>query len=432
MEIIKKIIGREVLDSRGNPTVEVELETNGGITATAIAPAGASKGKYEALDLRDNDPNRYHGMGVRRAIQNVNDLISKKLTGISVKDQASIDNALIELDGTGTKTKLGANAILPVSIAAAKCAARAEGIWLYEYIAMLVGNPSPNIMPFPIINAISGGLHGYNGVDFQDYLIFPIGAYSYSHAIEMAHDILYHLAEIIKSRQPSGLGLADEGGYSPALASNEQGCLLLAEAIDRSGYQVGSQCAVGIDVAASHFYSHSVYTLSLENRSLTSDEMIEFLTSLVNKHPIVSLEDPLSEDDWEAWQKLSKRLLPTIQLIADDLTVTNLDRINKVIREGIADAILIKMNQIGTLTETLNAVKAAKQAGYKVVISARSGETEDTTLADLAVGVSADMVKIGSLKRSSRLAKYNQLFRIQERLGGKATWRKQTFGKIFN
>ncbi len=412
--VIASVRGREILDSRGRPTVEVIVELTDGTGAIASVPAGMSRGTHEAVELRDGDRTRYRSFGVRKAVANVNTTIAAALAGQSALDQAAIDALLVELDGTPTKSHLGANAILAVSIATARAGAKASGLPLWRYL----GGADACVLPVPMVNIVSGGLHAGGNVDFQDYLIIPIGAQSYSHALEMAVEVYATTAEILRQRGLTTLK-ADEGGFGPQLQSNAAALELLMDALEQAGYAPGRDIAFAIDVAASHFYDvgSGLYHLASEGRICTSDEMVHLLASLVEAYPIISIEDGLSEDDWEGWQQLTAQLGPSTQLMGDDLFATNVDRLDRGISSGSGNAILVKMNQIGTLTETIAVVRRAKSAGFRTVISARSGETEDSALADLAVATNAGQIKIGSVAQSERLAKYNQLLRIEEGLG---------------
>lgn len=416
---VATIRGREILDSRGRPTVEVTVELTDGTSAMASVPAGMSRGTHEAVELRDGDEKRYRSFGVRKAVANVNTTIAAALAGQDALDQAAIDALLVELDGTPTKSRLGANAVLAVSIATARAGAKASGLPLWRYL----GGADARVLPVPMVNIVSGGLHAGGNVDFQDYLIIPVGAESYSHALEMAVEVYATTAEILRRRGLTTLK-ADEGGFGPQLQSNAAALELLVEALEEAGYVPGSDVAFAIDVAASHFYDAAKgrYNLASEGRVCTSEEMVDLLAALVEAYPIISIEDGLSEDDWEGWRELTARLGPSTQLMGDDLFATNVDRLDRGITSGSGNAILVKMNQIGTLTETIAVVRRAKGAGFRTVISARSGETEDPALADLAVATNAGQIKIGSVAQSERLAKYNQLLRIEEALGKQAVF----------
>lgn len=419
MTQINSVHAREVLDSRGNPTVEVEIHCRSGALGRAIVPSGASTGRHEALELRDVDRERYGGKGVRRALSNIDQMLRPRLIGHPATDQKAIDQLLRELDGTPNKSHLGANAILGVSLACAHAAAASQGLPLYRYL----DPDKKGTLPLPMVNMISGGLHAGGNLDFQDFLLLPIGAMSYSQALEMSVSVYRALGKVLKEHGYESALVGDEGGYGPRLESNEQALELLVEAIEQAEYTPGRQAAIAIDVAGSHFYREGKYHLritSSQEKSLSSDELIELLVSLVEQFPVLSIEDGLAEDDWEGWQKLTSVLGNRIQLIGDDLFATNPARLRRGIAEKVANSVLVKPNQIGTLTETLEVIKLAKDAGYSPVISARSGETEDTTIADLAVATAAGQIKIGSVVRSERLAKYNQLLRIEEALGSEA------------
>ncbi len=419
MSAISRVHAREVLDSRGNPTVEVEVHCAGGGWGRAIVPSGASTGTHEALELRDGEPARYGGKGVRRAVANVNQVIGPQLIGRPVSEQAAIDRRLIELDGTPNKSRLGGNAILGVSLACAHAAAASQGLPVFRYL-----DPDERgNLPLPMVNMISGGLHAGGHLDFQDFLLLPIGARSYSDALEMSVRVYRQLGWLLDEHDFEAALVGDEGGYGPKLESNEQAIELLVEAIEWAGLAPGRDASIAIDVASSHFYRDGAYHLRLlPGRPLASEGMIELLGQWVGRFPILSIEDALAEDDWAGWQKLTEALGQRVQLIGDDLFATNPMRLQRGIAEKAANSVLVKLNQIGTLTETLEVIRLAKAAGYAPVISARSGETEDTTIADLAVATGAGQIKIGCVTRSERLAKYNQLLRIEESLGAKAVF----------
>jgi enolase len=412
---IETIHAREVLDSRGRPTVEVEIGVAGGWTGSAIVPSGASTGSHEAIELRDRDSRRLRGRGVRCAVENVSRLIAPRLIGQDAADQAAIDALLVALDGTPDKSRLGANAILGVSLAAARAAASAMHLPLWRYLGQ------GRVLPIPMINIISGGLHASHNLDFQDFMIIPIGAASYSQALEMSLEAHWAVHDLLMERGLSTLK-ADEGGFGPALPDNRAALDLLMAAVERAGYRPGEEIAFALDVAATHFYrpEYGRYDLASDGRMCDASELIDLLAGWVADYPIVSIEDGLAEDDWAGWRELTDRLGHTLQLVGDDLFTTNPQRVRQGIGLGIANAVLVKMNQIGTLTETLEVIRLAREAGYRTVISARSGETEDSTIADLAVATSAGQIKIGSLAQSERLAKYNQLLRIEEALGAEA------------
>ncbi len=421
MPNISRIHAREVLDSRGNPTVEVEIETVSGAFGRAIVPSGASTGEREALELRDGDKKRYGGKGTLKAVQNVNEVIAPALLGLPVYDQVTIDNTMINLDGTPTKSKLGANAILGVSLAAARAAANYYGMPLYRYL----GGPNAKILPVPMMNVLNGGKHADSSVDFQEYMIMPIGAKSLREAVRMGAETFSALRSILKKRGDV-TSVGDEGGFAPnGLKSNEEPLELLVEAIQNAGYKPGVDIALAMDTASSEFYDEEkkVYNLKRSGQGeKTTDEMIEMYASFVEKYPLISLEDGLAENDWEGWKKLTDRLGDKIQLVGDDLFVTNPIYVKKGIELGVANSVLIKVNQIGTLTETLDAMRVATQHNYTCVVSHRSGESEDTTISDLVVALNAGQIKTGSLSRTDRIAKYNQLMRIEEELGETAIY----------
>jgi enolase len=412
-EIITRIHAREVLDSRGNPTVEVEVHCARGACGRAIVPSGASTGRHEAVELRDGDPNRFSGKGVLRAVANVRDHITPHLLGQTVIEQASIDRFLCDLDGTPNKSRLGANAILGVSLACAHAAAAVRGIPLWRSL-----DPSAKpSLPAPMVNLISGGLHAGGNLDFQDFLLLPIGARSYSEALQMTVRVYYALAQTLSRHSFESVLVGDEGGFGPRLRSNEQAVQLILEAIDFAGFVPGRDAALALDVAASHFYHDGKYHLgATAGAALSADEMTDLLKRWVEQYPLLSIEDGMAEDDWDGWKTLTLALGKRVQLIGDDLFATNPERLRRGVREGIANSVLVKPNQIGTLTETLEVIALARSAGYRPVISARSGETEDTTIADLAVATGAGQIKIGSVARGERLAKYNRLLRIEEEL----------------
>ena len=419
MPFIKDIYAREVLDSRGNPTIEVEVTTESDAYGRSIVPSGASTGEYEAIELRDGDKKRYGGKGVLTAVKNVNEIIAPELIGLNVFDQAGIDQLLIDLDGTPNKKNLGANAILGVSMAVCKAACDLCGLPLYNYI----GGVNSKIMPTPMMNILNGGAHADWCIDIQEIMIMPIGAKTITEAIRMGAEVFHALKAVLKKK---GLttSVGDEGGYAPHLESNEDAFKTVLEAIKNAGYKAGSDIAFAIDVASSEFYNPEAkkYELKSEGKALTSDEMIDFYAELVNKYPIISIEDGLDENDWDGWKKLTKRLGDKVQLVGDDLFVTNTKRLEKGINQKVANSILIKVNQIGTLTETLDAIEMAKRAGYTAVVSHRSGESEDTFIADLAVATNAGQIKTGSLSRTDRISKYNQLMRIEDELGTMAKY----------
>jgi enolase len=418
MSLITEIIGREIIDSRGNPTVEVDVYLESGFMGRASAPSGASTGTHEALELRDKDSKRYLGRGVQKALQNIHRLITPKLLGMDVLDQKEIDQEMLRLDGTPLKTRLGANAILAVSLACAKAAANYLGLPLYGYL----GGLSAVELPLPMMNILNGGAHADNNLDLQECMILPVGAKNFREALRMGVEVFHHLKSILKARGYK-TSVGDEGGFAPDLQSNEEAFTLITEAIRKAGYRPGKDIALGIDAAASEFFNNGHYLLKAEkNPKKTSTQMVDYYEYLIKKFPIISIEDGLSEDDWKGWKALTARLGNRVQLVGDDLFVTNPERLSRGIQEGVANSILIKLNQIGTLTETLEVIGMAKRAGYKTVISHRSGETEDTTISDLAVGASAGQIKTGATSRTERVAKYNQLLRIEEELGSQAVY----------
>ncbi len=414
MPIITHIQAREVLDSRGNPTVEVELLTASGAFGRAIVPSGASTGEYEAVELRDGDKNRYLGKGVLKAVDHVNEIIADELEeAYSVLDQATIDKALIELDGTPNKAKLGANAILGVSMAAAHAAADYLDMPLYQYL----GGVNAKQLPVPMLNILNGGEHADNNVDIQEFMIMPVGAETFRHALRMGTEIFHHLRAVL---QEKGLNTAvgDEGGFAPNLASSEEALTTIIAAIEKAGYKPGEEVLLALDVASSEFYNKDNHTYELKGEGVvrTSEEMVDWYESLCDKYPIISIEDAFDEDDWAGHKLLTERIGNRVQLVGDDLFVTNTEKLARGIEEGISNSILIKVNQIGTLTETFDAIEMAKRAGYTAVISHRSGETEDTTIADIAVATNAGQIKTGAPSRTDRIAKYNQLLRIEDQL----------------
>lgn len=418
MTIISDVFAREILDSRGNPTLEAEVWLEDGTVGRAAVPSGASTGAYEAVELRDGDKGRYLGKGVVKAVENVNEVIGPELIGMDVTDQIGIDQLMIELDGTPNKGKLGANAILGVSLAVAKAAANYFGLPLYQYI----GGVNAKELPVPMMNILNGGAHADNNVDIQEFMVLPVGADSFSEGLRMGAEIFHNLKAVLKAR---GLNTAvgDEGGFAPNLNSNEEALAVIIEAIEKAGYKPGQDVFLGLDVAATELYKDGKYHLAGEGVTYTADEMIAFYQKLVDKYPIITIEDGLSEDDWEGWAKLTAALGKKVQLVGDDLFVTNTQRLSQGIQKGVANSILIKVNQIGTLTETLDAIEMAKRAGYTAVVSHRSGETDDTTIADLSVATNAGQIKTGAPSRTDRVAKYNQLLRIEEELGELAKYR---------
>jgi enolase len=420
MPNISNIYSREVLDSRGNPTVEVEVFTESGAFGRAIVPSGASTGEHEAIELRDGDKTRYLGKGVLQAVRNVNEVIAPNLIGYDVTFQTSIDKIMLELDGTKNKSKLGANAILGVSMAVARAAADFVGLPLYLYL----GGFNAKQLPTPMMNIINGGSHADNNVDFQEFMIMPVGAKTFKEALRMGAEIFHNLKKVLSSKG-FNTAVGDEGGFAPDLKSNEDGIKVILEAIEKAGFVPGKDVFIAMDVAASEFYNKEtkLYELKGEGKTLNAEQMVEFYQGLVEKYPIISIEDGLDENDWDGWKKLTDALGKKIQLVGDDLFVTNTEKLAKGIEKGIANSILIKVNQIGTLTETFNAIEMAKRAGYTAVVSHRSGETEDTTIAEIAVATNAGQIKTGSLSRTDRIAKYNQLLRIEEELDDVAEYK---------
>ncbi len=416
--LISDIVAREILDSRGNPTVEADVILSSGVVGRAAVPSGASTGEHEAIELRDNDKERYLGKGVQMAVQNIVETIAPALSGADATDQMSIDAALIELDGTPNKANLGANSILAVSMATARAAALELGLPLWRYL----GGPLTRVMPVPMMNILNGGAHATNTVDLQEYMIVPVGAESFSEGLRMGAEVFHALKKVLVKRKLS-TGVGDEGGFAPDLKSDEDAITVVLEAIEAAGYQPGQQIALALDCAASELFKDGKYTFKKSGAG-TRDAagMVELYTSWIDKYPIVSIEDGLAEDDWDGWKLLTEAIGERCQLVGDDLFVTNTERLSRGIEEGIANSILIKVNQIGTLTETLEAIEMARSAGYLSVISHRSGETEDTFIADLAVGTGAGQIKTGSASRTDRVAKYNQLLRIEQQLGGAAEY----------
>jgi enolase len=413
MSEIVGVNARQILDSRGNPTIEVEVILNTGIMGRAAVPSGASTGSREAIELRDGNNKIYMGKGVGKAIKNIHDKIAPAIIGFDVTDQVLIDQMMIELDGTKNKIKLGANAILGVSLAVAKAAASDTELPLYQYI----GGTNAKELPLPMMNVLNGGEHADNNIDVQEFMILPVGARNFADCIRMGTEIFHHLKAVLK-KQNCSTAVGDEGGFAPNLNSNEEAIEVLLAAIKSAGYKAGKEVLIGLDVAATELYKNKKYNLAVgEKEKISSSEMIDYLECLVNKYPIISIEDGLAENDWDGWKSLTRRIGDKTQIVGDDVFVTNTDILQKGIQDGVGNSILIKVNQIGTLTETLNAIEMAKKAGYTVVISHRSGETEDTTIADIAVAVNAGQIKTGSLCRTDRVAKYNQLLRIEEMLG---------------
>lgn len=412
MSLIVEIYAREVLDSRGNPTVEVEVTTENGTVGSAIVPSGASTGVHEAVELRDGDKSRYLGKGTLNAVNNVNEIIADELIGFDIFDQVGIDRALIQIDGTENKSKLGANAILGVSMAVARAAAIESDTPLYEYM----GGVNAKTLPVPMMNILNGGEHADNNVDIQEFMVMPAGACSFKEALRMGTEVFHNLKSVLKSKGYN-TAVGDEGGFAPNLNSNEEALQTIMEAIEKAGYKAGKDIFLALDVASSEMYENGKYDFKGEEKIYSSQELVNYYCELVEKYPIISIEDGLSEDDWDGWKLLTEKIGNKVQLVGDDLFVTNYSRLNMGIEKGIANSILIKLNQIGTITETLDAIELAKTHGYTCVISHRSGETEDTTIADLAVAVNAGQIKTGSASRTDRICKYNQLLRIEDRLG---------------
>ena len=415
---IVDVVARQILDSRCFPTVEVEVYLEDGTVGRAAVPSGASTGMYEAVELRDGDKDNYLGKGVLKAVQNVNDTIAEELIGCNVYDQPYIDKMLIELDGTPNKANLGANAILGVSLAVANAAAKSLDLPLYQY----VGGVNAKVLPVPMMNIINGGSHADNSVDLQEFMVMPVGAKTFSDALKMCAEVYHTLKKTLHDKGYS-TAIGDEGGFAPDLKSNEEAIEVIIEAITKAGYKAGEDMFIAIDAASSEYYKDGKYVLEHEGKTLTAAEMVDFLEDWVNKYPIISIEDGMAEEDWEGWKLITERLGKKVQLVGDDLFVTNTERLERGIDMGVGNSILIKLNQIGTLTETLNAIEMANRAGYTAVISHRSGETEDTTIADLVVAVNAGQIKTGAPARSERVAKYNQLIRIEEELDDVAEYR---------
>jgi enolase len=419
MSYVTDITAREILDSRGNPSVEVDVMLDDGAWGRAAVPSGASTGAFEAAELRDGDSARYLGKGVLTAVTNVNEIIAPEMLGMDASDQREIDEFLIELDGTENKSRLGANAVLGVSLACAKAAAESTELTLYSYI----GGCNASMMPVPMMNIINGGAHADNNVDLQEFMIMPVGAGTFAEGLRMCAEVYHTLKGVLKAR---GLatGVGDEGGFAPDLASNEDAIRIVLEAVEKAGYSPGEQIMLALDPATTEVYDaeRKLYVLAGEGRELTPEQMVEFWAGLVGRYPIISIEDGMAEDDWDGWRMLTEAIGDRVQLVGDDLFVTNTSRLARGIEEGVANSILVKVNQIGTLTETLEAIQMAHRAGYTTVISHRSGETEDTTIADLAVAVNAGQIKTGAPARSDRVAKYNQLLRIEEELCGSAVY----------
>ncbi len=420
MSVIEDIVARQIFDSRGNPTVEVDVITENGFIGRAAVPSGASTGKHEAVELRDGDKSAYMGKSVLKAVQNVNETIAEELIGASVFEQNLVDKIMLELDGTPNKGKLGANAILGVSLAVAKAAAQEAGQSLFRYI----GGVNANTLPVPMMNILNGGSHADNSIDFQEFMIMPVGAESFTHAMKMGSEIFHNLAKVLKDKKYS-TNVGDEGGFAPNIPSNEEAIEIVLKAIEKAGYKPGEQVMIAMDAAVTEFYDEEtgLYHFHKSNgMKKNSEEMVSYWAEWVNKYPILSIEDGMAEDDWAGWKKLTDAIGKKTQLVGDDLFVTNVTRLQDGITQGVANAILVKVNQIGSLTETINAVNLAHKNAYKSIMSHRSGETEDNTIADLAVALNTGQIKTGSCSRSDRMAKYNQLLRIEEELGSNAVW----------
>jgi len=414
---IDQVVAREIMDSRGNPTIEVDVFLEDGSLGRAAVPSGASTGAHEAVELRDGDKSRYGGKGVLTAVDNVNDKISPEIEGLDATDQRLIDARMLEMDGTPNKANLGANAILAVSLAVAKAAAESLVLPLYKYI----GGVNAHVLPVPMLNILNGGKHADSNVDLQEFMVMPVGAESFSEALRMGAEVFHALRKVLKGKELS-TGYGDEGGFAPNLTTNEEAIQIIIEAIEQAGYKAGGDIAIALDPASSEFYENGKYNLKGEGRILTSAEMADFYAKLVDKYPIVSIEDGLAEDDWEGWKLLTEKIGGHVQLVGDDLFVTNTTRLERGISNRTANSILVKVNQIGTLTETLEAIEMAKRAGYTAVVSHRSGETEDATIADIVVATNAGQIKTGAPNRTDRVAKYNQLLRIEEALGETAKY----------
>ncbi|MGB2582784.1 MAG: phosphopyruvate hydratase [Dehalococcoidia bacterium] len=417
MSTIKGIRGRQILDSRGNPTVEVEVELADGAVGVAAVPSGASTGSHEAVELRDGDPSQFQGKSVLKAIANIEEKIAPAVSGMSALDQAAVDKRMIELDGTPNKSKLGANAILGVSLAVAHAAANSQGMPLYRYL----GGENAHVLPVPMMNILNGGRHAEDSVDLQEFMVMPVGASSFAQALQMGAEVYQSLKKVLKARG-ANTSVGDEGGFAPSLATNRETVEVILAAIEEAGYRAGEQCFIALDPASSEFYDNGRYILAKEGVSFTSAEMVDYYSELVSAYPLISIEDGMAEDDWEGWRLLNEKLGSKIQIVGDDLYTTNRERLSRGIAEQSSNSILIKLNQIGTLTETLAVIEMAKKAGWTSVISHRSGETEDVTISDLAVAMNTGQIKSGAPCRSERVAKYNRLLRIEEKLGGKAKY----------
>jgi enolase len=417
MSTIDSIKAREILDSRGNPTLEVEVKLSDNTTGWAAVPSGASTGKHEAVELRDGDASRFNGLGVLKAVTNVNEHIAPTIIGMPATDQAAIDHKLIELDGTANKSHLGANAILGTSLAVAHAGASSLNMSLYQYL----GRAATYVLPVPMMNILNGGKHAADSTDFQEFMVVPAGASSFSHALQMGTEVYHSLKKVLKDKKLN-TNVGDEGGFAPSLPSNKQAIEAVLAAIEKAGYKPGKDCFIALDPAASEFYKGGQYILTREGASLTAREMVDYYVKWVSNYPIISIEDGLAEDDWDGWQLITREMGGRIQLVGDDLYVTNVNRLNRGIESKASNSILIKLNQIGTLTETITAIKTAQQAGWTAIVSHRSGETEDTTISDLAVGLNTGQIKAGAPCRSERVAKYNRLLRIEGELGQNATF----------
>ncbi len=417
MSTIKGIRGRQILDSRGNPTVEVEVELADGAVGRAAVPSGASTGSHEAVELRDGDPSQFQGKSVLKAIANIEEKIAPAVSGMSALDQAAVDKRMIELDGTPNKARLGANAILGVSLAVAHAAANSQGMPLYRYL----GGEDAHVLPVPMMNILNGGRHAEDSVDLQEFMVMPVGASSFAQALQMGAEVYQSLKKVLKARG-ANTSVGDEGGFAPSLATNREAVEVIMAAIEEAGYRAGEQCFIALDPASSEFYDNGRYILAKEGVSFTSAEMVDYYSELVSAYPIISIEDGMAEDDWEGWRLLNDKLGSKIQIVGDDLYTTNRERLSRGIAEQSSNSILIKLNQIGTLTETLAVIEMAKKAGWTSVISHRSGETEDVTISDLAVAMNTGQIKSGAPCRSERVAKYNRLLRIEEELGDKARY----------
>ena len=415
MKKISKVSSREILDSRGNPTVEVDVSLSDGSNGRAAVPSGASTGTHEAMELRDGDRSRFLGKGVLRAVTNVTDIIGPAVVGMNAGNQRELDEALINLDGTENKSSLGANSILGVSMASCRAAAASAGVSLFQHLS----DGNATLLPIPMMNILNGGQHADNNGDIQEFMIFPVGAGSFAEALRMGTETFHHLKAVLKSKGLS-TSVGDEGGFAPSLSSNEEALEMILEATEKTGYSIGSDLVLALDVAASEIYKNGIYHLESEGKALSSEELIDYYTSLVKKYPIVSIEDGLAEDDWEGWQKLNTALGSKVQIVGDDLTVTNTVRLQRAIDEQVMNAILIKLNQVGTVSETINTIRLARKNGLATIVSHRSGETEDTFIADFSVAMGAGQMKTGSASRSERICKYNQLLRIEEELGSNA------------